>query len=91
MLLVDDTLPVDPIAVSTSTVGVGTAAARVRHKTVHDDERSVWARGGAQVAQELHALFVRPVVQDVADEEDGCVLDGLGSEEVVLCESDVRW
>jgi hypothetical protein len=42
----------------------------VREHVVHDDEHRVGRGGGAQVLQDRHAVFVRPVVEDLAKEKD---------------------
>ena len=59
------------------------AAAEVVLDVVHDDERRVRARGGAQVREDLARVLVAPVVRDVPRDEDGRVRDGLRFEEVV--------
>jgi hypothetical protein len=41
----------------------------VREHVVHDDEHRIGRGGGAQVLQDRHAVFVRPVVEYLADEE----------------------
>lgn len=54
-----------------------------RHQVVDDNETGVGRSRLAQLAKELHAVFVGPVVDDVAEKEDSGVLDGLVGEEVV--------
>lgn len=55
---------------------------------IPDDELRIGARCLAQVSQYLHGTRLAPIVQDVEEEENGGILDGLRPEEILRHERD---
>jgi hypothetical protein len=57
----------------------------VRENVVNDDQGCVAGGRNAQVRQDFPRVRIRPVMNDVAEEEYGGVMDWLRFEEVVPC------
>jgi hypothetical protein len=60
---------------------------RQRKDCVHDDEACAWLERVDQMFQNVDCLGEGPIVEDHAQEIDICVLDGLGSKEILTLET----
>lgn len=58
-------------------------ATEIIHDMFHYHKPRVWRRRLPQLPEELNAVFIRPVVHNVANEEDSGVFDGLFFEDIV--------